>query len=189
MEERITALRAHGATIVDPANPAIVTTDASRACCAWRPAGTDDAKAAMPIARRFSTDETRLQRVARVARRRAPVKTLTGSRVNARTIAGTLPYGAGAVGHSTRWISTRRARYRRPARICPLKASGSTRSCRLPSSSVSCSWRRGAAIAPTAGYRRDRALRHRPNAGMPSGFDAIPHLASPSRWRLPASRG
>src|SRR4030095_10063975 len=118
MEEAIAAMRAQGATIVDPADvPSIVTTDAAKSLLKWPVcSGPDDAKGRdedCSVVFKYGMKRDFNAWLASLGDR-APVKTLTALREwnRAHQSAGTLKYGQVQLDNSDEMdLNADRARY------------------------------------------------------------------------------
>ena len=163
MDDAIAAMRAQGATIVDPADiPSIVTTDPSKSLLRWGVcSGPDDAKGRdedCSVVFKYGMKRDFNAWLASLGER-APVKSLTALREwnRAHQSAGTLKYGQVQLDNSDEMdLDADRARYEadraKDVRLSRARA-GSTR-CMRRTSSTRCSFRErfGAALAAKAGY-------------------------------------
>ena len=185
MEEAIAAMRAQGATIVDPADvPSIVTTDAAKSLLKWPVcSGPDDAKGRdedCSVVFKYGMKRDFNAWLASLGDR-APVKTLTALREwnRAHQSAGTLKYGQVQLDNSDEMdLNADRARYQadRAKDLALSRESGIDATMQthkldalvFPGGS-------GAAIAAKAGYPTVIVpFGTVPNTGMPAGFDAKP---------------
>src|SRR5688572_14267258 len=185
MEDAITAMRAQGATIVDPADiPSIVTTDASKSLLRWGVcSGPDDAKGRdedCSVVFKYGMKRDFNAWLASLGDR-APVKTLAALREWNRSheSAGTLKYGQAQLDNSDEMdVIADRTRYEADrAKDLALSRSGGIDAVMqthkldalvFPGGS-------GAAIAAKAGYPTVIVpFGMVPNGLMPSGFDARP---------------
>ena len=185
MDEAIAAMRAQGATIVDPADvPSIVTTDAAKSLLKWPVcSGPDDAKGRdedCSVVFKYGMKRDFNAWLASLGDR-APVKTLTALREwnRAHQSAGTLKYGQVQLDNSDEMdLNADRARYQadRAKDLALSRESGIDATMQthkldalvFPGGS-------GAAIAAKAGYPTVIVpFGTVPNTGMPAGFDAKP---------------
>ena len=185
MDEAIAAMRAQGATIVDPADvPSIVTTDAAKSLLKWPVcSGPDDAKGRdedCSVVFKYGMKRDFNAWLASLGDR-APVKTLTALREwnRAHQSAGTLKYGQVQLDNSDDMdLNADRARYQadRAKDLALSRESGIDATMQthkldalvFPGGS-------GAAIAAKAGYPTVIVpFGTVPNTGMPAGFDAKP---------------
>jgi amidase len=185
MAEAIGALRAQGATVVDPADiPSIVTTDAAKSLLLWPVcSGPEDAKGRdedCSVVFKYGMKRDFNAWLASLGTA-APVKSLTELRAwnRAHQNAGTLKYGQAQLDNSDEMdLDADRARYRadRAKDLALSRTDGIDAALRANTlDALVFPGGTGAAIAAKAGYPTVIVpFGTVPNAPMPPGFDARP---------------